>query len=248
LVNARIVVGISDILSFAKIPPADKKEIETLLFELGKHINKAQLSSKKVMDEYEIQKNQIKNLDITKKGICPSLLTIHTCEVETSINFTKKALRYLTTIVGIVCQKQKLEIFEKGYKKGRFDSVLEDLKKDFPNDSTLLAILEEGAPWAAKLSLYRDNDEHPKDFAPFVKNYRIDADLNIIRPMLYDGTPLFEFLQESSTMILLFSEALLVSLLFEYIDENKFEIIEIPEQIRDTVFPKRFKILPKGLE
>lgn len=189
------------------------------------------------MDEYEKQENLIKNFDIKNAGICPSL-NIYACEVETSIKFTKSALRCLTAIVGIILQKQEADYFEKTYKKGRFDLILTDLK-DSHEGSMLLDILNKYVPWATKLSQYRDTDEHPKDFSPFVNNYRIDADLNIIRPTLYDGTPLFEFLQKLSTIIVLFSEELLAISLLEYIDEAKFEIVEILEQVRDPVFPKR---------
>lgn len=297
IINARIFLGLSEILSFTKISKEDKEEIKALLFELDKNIRKAHLSAMKVMSEYDAQEKAIQNKKSCELLECPSLLTLDNCEVEVFINFSKKALRDISTIVGIIFEKHKLlgkkclypinlpnlskdlqevllrykldkdlydkfqlkhkqiieseieidMIFQKIYKKARFDRILNDLKLILPNDSVLIDILTKNTKWATQLSLFRDEDEHPKDTDSFVINYRIDSKLEIVRPVFYDGTPLNEFLQTSSKNIFVFSEELILYALMEKLPEM-LEILEIPEEVRDSKLPKRFKVVPLGIE
>ncbi len=293
---ARIWIGLSDILDLTNIPREDKKTIKGYLFEVSKNLICAQAYASKVLlehEEIEKRSSQLNGKEFLEKyHALPSLQSLD--EVNQFLYYSKKMLRHVATIIGLIFGKHRDEggnnefdslyqelsdflseknldeetldkllesfqrivqnksanSFKKIYRNGRFDDIIKDLKKMFP-DPVLIALLELHYPRIKKLTDLRNFDEHPKNPDDFLMDYRFSpqGDLRMELPSFNDGegTHVYEFLKECLKWDFIFCEEVLLFSIIEYLPEV-LEIKKIEEAKRDPRCPKRFKVILSGME
>ncbi len=122
LIDARIFVGLSEILKKTTLDEKDKEEIKSYLYLLSKNINSAQKSAQSLIAEYHAMEKST-----PVKGQLPSLLLLD--EAELFLYYSKKALRNVSTIIGIIFSRHS--IHEKKLLDPKIDHLIGDLEKVF---------------------------------------------------------------------------------------------------------------------
>lgn len=241
---ARIFVGLSEIVKIVQLSPESRQKVTDLLFDVSQELLEAEKASVEVIGEIrKIEKELPEKLKNIPPGDIPnsidSVLSIN--RARDFLKYAQSAFRKLGHIISI--------IFSIGNKEHRFWYASKELSKILAPESQIFEIIEHYKKWYDKVMDLRDTDEHHRASKQFLSNYEIKSSKEsryLERPMFYDKTPVFQFLLDSSQMLLLFCEDLILSGLIEYLPDP-VEIVEIPINKRDPACPKRFKITLSGM-
>jgi hypothetical protein len=134
-----------------------------------------------------------------------------------------------------------------------FHKIEEKIQRELFDDYIVsLEILKAYKPWYEKVMELRNEDEHPKRSGSFLVNYTVvvrSTFFGLNGPVFYDGTPVYGFLEASVKYILPFCEELILSLMVKHLPEMPMlDVVEIPELKRNMECPKRFKVVPRGMD
>lgn len=241
---ARISVGLSEIVEIVQLSSESRQKVTDLLFDVSQELLEAEKASVEVIKEIEkIEKQLPEKMRNTPRGMVPnsidSVLSIN--RTRDFLKYAQSAFRKLGHILDI--------IFRIGNKEHRFLHAAEELSKILPTEAQIFEVIKHYKKWYDKVIDLRNRDEHHRTCKPFLINYEIKSCKEcryLERPMFYDKTPVYNFLIESSQMLLVFCEDLVLSALIEYLPDP-VEIVEIPIDKRNPACPKRFGITLSGM-
>ncbi len=248
---ARIAIGVGRLARKSQLSNEQKENIVVECDVMADRLIDAYQSGQAVIDEIDGIENRLhekyKN-DPEPKTPTAFESLINTTEILHFLKHAKAALRCAASILGITLGKQtNNKIWEKAYRKGRFDLILDDLKKETQSPDSILIlikIIETYAGWLEYISNRRDDDEHPKTFDKLIKNYGLlsnDGVCYLTRPSFQDGSNIYEFIKHSMKYLLNFCEELCIYAIEEKLPLTFF-VQEIPEEQRDSQCPERFRI------
>jgi hypothetical protein len=241
---ARISAGLSEIVKIAQLTSESRQQITDLLFDISRELLEGEKASAQVIREIEtIERGLPQKMKNLPNGSIPtsidSVLSIN--RARDFLKYSQSAFRKLGCIISVA--------FQIGNKEHRFWNISKELSKILSPEAQIFEIIEHYKKWYEKVMGLRDADEHHRSSKPFLINYEIKSTKDhcyLERPMFHDKTPVYEFLVESSKMLLLFCEDLILSVLIEYLPDP-VEIVEIPLEKRNPAYPKRFKITLSGM-
>lgn len=246
-INARMFMGLSEILAISKLSSSQKEDIKILLYECSKDIIAAEERALIVIneiEEIELRKTQSSNINFFD-----SLQSLKSA-IEFLVH-AKSAFRSTSRIVGLIFSVIQKERWPK-YKNAKFNEIEEDFLviQKLPTNALVLKILETYKLWYGLLGKIADETRHPNSMDSCLKNYGYNS-----RPYFHatkescfkEDVPLYEFMKSSSEYLLPFCEMLVLASLLEYLPEY-IAIVEIPLEHRDPVCPKRFRVSLEGQE
>lgn len=241
---ARISVGLSEIVKIVQLSPESRQRITDLLFDISQELLEAEKASVEVVSEIETIEHELPE---KVKNLPPGSIPTSIDSVR-SINRTRDFLKYSKSAFGKLGRIISVA-FQIGDKEHKFWNIAKELTAILPNEAQIFEIIEHYKKWYDKVIDLRNTDEHHRSPQKFLINYEIKTTKDyryLERPMFYDKTPVYQFLIESSQMLLLFCEDLILSTLIEHLPDP-IQIVEIPAEQRNQTCPKRFKITLSGM-
>lgn len=248
-INARIVIGLNEILEVTKLSFSQKEEIKILLYECSKDIIAAE--ERALLVVHEIEEIESKR-ELSKNSNSFESMQNLKSAIEFLVH-AKLAFRNVSRIMGIIFSVLPgSNRWDKKYKKANFDEIKKDLivTEKLPEDSLIIYLLEMYKEWRNLLSNIGDETRHPNSMDSCLKNY----DYNSMpyfqgtkESCFKENVPLYEFMKCSLEYLLPFCEMLVLASLMEKMPDN-IAIIEIPLEYRDPICPKRYRVSLEGQE
>lgn len=252
-INARIFLGLSDIVKLTVLNPEDKEHIKSLLFELTKDLIEVEQCALKVISEIEGIEKWIASQPSTGFPLqFKSVLSLN--EIKVFLKYSQKAFRRLVQIVSFLVSKKNSNE-DKTINEASFDKLIKFLEKKPDLYENAIKILTDYKDLYDTIRELRNSDEHIDSKAVFLTNYHIKETTTyhfLERPQLIqrDNKPpiyVYEFLKKSLAAMLPFCEELILEAMIIYFPNVPLEIIDIPEIKRDVQCPKRFRVVPLGM-
>ncbi len=242
-INARMVIGLNEILEVTKLSSYQKEEIKILLSECSKDIIAAEERALFVINEIEAIES--------RRELLKSSNSFESMQnIKSAIEFlmhAKLAFRNVSRIIGIIFSVLPgSSRWNKKYKKANFDEIKNDLiaTENLPEDSLIIYLLEMHKEWHNLLSNINDETRHPNSIDSCLENY----DYNLMpyfhgtkESCFKEDVPLYEFMKCSLEYLLPFCEMLVLASLIEKLPAY-IAIIEIPSEHKDPICPKRFRV------
>ncbi len=247
-INARIAIGLAEILKLTKLTLEQKATITFILSELSQDLIRAEKSALKVMQEIEDIEASIL-LQASNKTPSDFRSALSLDDVMIFIKYSKSGLRRVAQIIDLTTTNNNII-------DAYFDNILKNLKKHNAKFKDVLdeyeKILEAHKDWYPLLIDLRNDDEHRNPTDDFLRNYHI-LNYYLERPQLIprgNKKPIlvYAFLRKSVACALPFCEDLILLFLSIHLPDIPLELIEIPLSERNPQCPKRFKIIPTGMK
>jgi hypothetical protein len=243
---ARIAIGLTEILKLTELTQEEKAKITFILYELSKDLVNAERSALKVIQE--IEEIEASNLLQSFNQNFRSALTLD--EVMTHIKYCKSGLRRVAQIIDLIAIKTDM-------KEAHFHVILKKMELDKEKFKDVLVeykkILEVNRDWYLLIIDLRNDDEHREPTDDFLRNYHM-LNGSLEKPQLIpmdnkQPIPVYEFLNKSIRCSLSFCEDLIVLFLLIHLPKYpRLELLEIPLSQRNIQCPKKFKIVPFGMQ
>lgn len=250
-VNARIFIGLGEIVKLTSLEDSEKEMILGLLFKLSNDLIEAEKAALEVIGEIENIENKIARNQESSEKILEFFSVLSLNQARVFLKYSKSALRIVAQIIDIITLKQNIN-------EAHFHKIIPKLKEKQIScnaNLSLVKVLEIYAPWYEILINLRNSDDHDDHENTFLENYKIKQNLDfryLERPQFCDkktkqNIPVYEFLKVSLRQSLTFCENEILFSLAEYLSAI-LHVVEIPECDIDPKCPKRFKVIPKGME
>ncbi|MFA5998688.1 MAG: hypothetical protein WC747_01560 [Candidatus Babeliales bacterium] len=257
-IQARIAIFLYELIQKTDLTTIQKDSLSKLSYDLAQDLIEAEKYGLNLLNDIKrINHDWLeKNNDFLKNQPLTSYQSLTSPkDILIFLKNAKSSLRKVGTIIGIIFEKDREAALDKkttnkhpwyqAYKKGNFQEILNDLKKQLKADLNhpLPKIIQDYSNWLEFISFFRDEDEHPKTFDDFIQNYKITRSndfYTLAKPQFQDGTDVELFLEKSLRYLLLFSEEICILSLLEKTD-SLYQLLEIAENDRDKACPKKFK-------
>lgn len=235
---ARISNGIPDLLNGTILSKQQRESLTSLCFHISKDLISAEEKSLPIIrniEEIEKRLEQIEKIDPNSTlPEIPSVMNLK--NAENFFHFGKKALRHFCAALGIILGKEFKEA--KLYRIKSFIETLPNVKQLAP----LLDALNHYNPYISKFIDRRNKGtEHPD---PLKSDYTIESKngcYTLKRPSFKDGILILDCLKDSLELIFDCIEEIFLIIICIYL-KPYITIYEIPEEKRDRLNPKRFRL------